>query len=116
MGHPPGLVIRSDGRIDELTPTPGMLGLWPDELLLKKASAGSMPFLPSDRLMLYTDGLNEAMDNDQQLLGLERVVASLTATRRRPVEQALAALLDAAAAHRQGAPLEDDITLVLGDR
>lgn len=116
VGHPPGLVIRGDGRIDELTPTPGMLGLWPDDLLLQKASEGSMPFLPGDRLMLYTDGLIEAMDHNQQLFDLKGVIASLTASRRRPVDQALSALFDAAAAHRQGAPLDDDITLVLGDR
>lgn len=116
VGHPPGLVVRSDGRVDELEPTPGMLGLWPEDLLLRKVSENILPFQPGDRLMLYTDGLIEAMDHEQRQFGLDGVKANLAEHRHRPVEQALAALLDAAATHRQGAPLDDDITLVLGDR
>src|SRR5690606_6360756 len=69
VGHPPGLIVRSDGRVDELEPTPGMLGLWPEDLLLRKASEGTMPFQPGDRLMLYIDGLIEAMDQEQRLFG-----------------------------------------------
>ncbi|MFF8933299.1 PP2C family protein-serine/threonine phosphatase [Streptomyces paradoxus] len=56
-GHPPALVLRSDGRA-EFLPTPGglLIGVLPD------APIGTAETVlgPGDTLVLYTDGLTEA--------------------------------------------------------
>lgn len=56
-GHPPALVLRSDGRADFL-PTPGglLVGILPDARFV----AARTILEPGDSVLLYTDGLTEA--------------------------------------------------------
>ncbi|MET9896094.1 SpoIIE family protein phosphatase [Streptomyces sp. NPDC006465] len=56
-GHPPALLMRSDGRADYL-PTPGgqLIGVLPDADI----ATTSVRLDPGDTLFLYTDGLTEA--------------------------------------------------------
>ncbi|MEW1914350.1 SpoIIE family protein phosphatase [Kitasatospora sp. NPDC085895] len=56
-GHPPALVVRTDGRTEFLH-TPGglLLGILPDAPL----TAARTVLDPGDTLLLYTDGLTEA--------------------------------------------------------
>ncbi|GHC87847.1 membrane protein [Streptomyces flavofungini] len=63
-GHPEPLLLRPDGRLCVLAPTEpalplgmGELGTWPDR-------ADQSPFPPGSTLLLYTDGLSEARDED----------------------------------------------------
>lgn len=63
-GHPEPLMLRPDGRLCVLSPTEpalplgmGDLGTWPDR-------ADRSPFPPGSTLLLYTDGLSEARDED----------------------------------------------------
>jgi len=116
IGHPPGLLLHPDGHFDELEPSPGMLGLWPEALLLTPPQEFSLPFFPGDRLVLYTDGLVEAMNAEQSLFGLEGIKENLATYRDRAVHPALGALLMAVEQHVAGLPLDDDITLVMGER
>ncbi|MEO3974895.1 SpoIIE family protein phosphatase [Streptomyces sp. CAU 1734] len=56
-GHPPALLLRADGRADEL-PTPGgqLIGVLPDA----RIATTTLRLGPGDTLLLYTDGLTEA--------------------------------------------------------
>ncbi|MGX1567676.1 PP2C family protein-serine/threonine phosphatase [Streptomyces sp. NPDC055506] len=56
-GHPPALVLRSDGRA-EFLPTPGglLVGVLPDAPI----GTAETVLAPGDTIVLYTDGLTEA--------------------------------------------------------
>ena len=69
---------------------------------------------PGDRVVLYTDGLVEAMRTDEDLFGVERLSA-LVARRGGAPDGLVADVFDAVAtfAGRPGASFEDDCTLIL---
>ncbi|MFE2297291.1 PP2C family protein-serine/threonine phosphatase [Streptomyces sp. NPDC059445] len=83
-GHPPALLMRSDGRADWL-PTPGgqLIGVLPDAYI----ATTSVRLDPGDTLFLHTDGLTEARHRgavdgrygDEALLEFARELAPTTA-------------------------------------
>lgn len=115
VGHPPGLVLHADGRSTQLPPTPGVLGMWPEGPLPKKAECIEVALEPGDRLCFYTDGLLEAQDREGRLFDLERIEAVLGAARQRDLAGSMTSLLNAMVAHTGREHQEDDVTLVLGE-
>ncbi|MEV0599421.1 PP2C family protein-serine/threonine phosphatase [Streptomyces sp. NPDC050315] len=104
-GHPAPL--RISRRMEALTPAePGLpLGLQPDPRVQRARLADH------ERLLLYTDGLIEALDADGTAFPLdERVRAALT---RPTLDDALEALHALLMAHTSAAPLRDDLALLL---
>ncbi len=76
-GHPPALLLRDDGRVEEVKAATGMLlGLFPDAGVVDH----HVELLPGDALVLYTDGVIEARvpgTNDQfGQSSLEELLAS----------------------------------------
>jgi serine phosphatase RsbU (regulator of sigma subunit)/predicted enzyme related to lactoylglutathione lyase len=106
-GHLPGLLLRSDGSVERLDSTCTVLGLFREwECIIRETS-----FLPGDLLLLYTDGLSEAANEEGEEFGEERVTEAL----RRHQRLSIRALLDAVVAEvRAFSPFEqqDDITLI----
>ncbi|MFI8996913.1 PP2C family protein-serine/threonine phosphatase [Streptomyces sp. NPDC053542] len=103
-GHPAPL--RIGARLEPLTPDdPGPpLGLQPVPRPQRVRLA------PNERLLLYTDGLIEALDPDGDPFPLdERVLEALT---RPTLHDAVEALQDLLTAHT-AAPLRDDLALML---
>ncbi len=73
-GHPPPLLLRK-GQIVPLGTGGGLIGLeesmqWPQELVMLQKG---------DVVLAYTDGLNEAMNFEDEAFGLERVEKALLA-------------------------------------
>jgi len=82
-GHNPPYLLR-EGRSPELFELGGMpVGVFPDQAYAE----GESEILPGDTLVLYTDGLTEARDQDDNEYGLEQMMQvtqankSLTAAR-----------------------------------
>ena len=67
-GHPPALVVRADGRVEECHVAGTLLGITGEA---EFTDAGA-ELAPGDALVLYTDGLIEARSADG-ILGEERV-------------------------------------------
>lgn len=68
-GHPPMLLRRDDGRIEEL-PSNGLpIGMFPD----RRYTATGLRLEPGDTLLLYTDGLIETTNEKGELFGMERL-------------------------------------------
>jgi serine phosphatase RsbU (regulator of sigma subunit)/anti-sigma regulatory factor (Ser/Thr protein kinase) len=73
-GHPPGMVVRLDGRV-ETVGAPGMvLGVLPGPPLVDVR----VDLAPGEKLVLYTDGVTEARV-DGGLLGVDGLAAALGA-------------------------------------
>jgi anti-sigma regulatory factor (Ser/Thr protein kinase) len=75
--------------------------------------AVAIDFAPGDVLALLSDGIFEFAAPHGELFGEERVVRVLREHRAEPAAQLAARLLEAVRSFAQGAPQEDDITLVL---
>jgi integral membrane sensor domain MASE1/anti-sigma regulatory factor (Ser/Thr protein kinase) len=79
-GHPPPLLVRAGGEVEEVATDGGMLlGIYPDPELVDQR----LELLPGDALVLFTDGLVERRDPDDepadQVTELLRASAGATA-------------------------------------
>ena len=79
----------------------------------------TLPIPPKSRLMIYTDGLQEAFpdgDMEHGEFGIPGIFESLKNSAQRPLEEALAALFDDSLAFTNGAGRHDDTSVVLIER
>jgi phosphoserine phosphatase RsbU/P len=108
-GHMPPLIRRSDGRIEvigeEQSGPP--LGIIADRVY----EAVSTSINPGDVVVLYTDGVNEAMGDRGRLFGIELLKQTI-ATAPTEAGKVGESILDAVGRHAAGCPQSDDITLI----
>ena len=64
------------------------------------------------QLLLYTDGLNEAENQQQDRLGDDRIIELMSDTANLTSEEIINKLKEAVATHRSGAEPNDDLTLL----
>lgn len=106
-GHPPLALLRASGRVEKIEHTGPALGLEAEA----EFDQVSVQLQPSDRLLLFTDGLCETGTAEAQLLDeqLEEALAH-------PDQEGqflLQALLDTFADRRGTGPQDDDVTVLL---
>ncbi|MFC3686813.1 PP2C family protein-serine/threonine phosphatase [Aquipuribacter hungaricus] len=111
-GHPPALLLREGQvvkRLDSVVGVPIGLGLFDGE-----PEVGQERLQPGDRLLLHTDGVTEARDQEGNFFGDERLQGFLTreAADARPVAETLRRLNLAVLRHQHGR-LQDDATTVI---
>ncbi len=68
-GHPPAMLLR-DGVVSELSTGNMVLGVLPDE----PYTQSTLELQSGDTLLLYTDGLSDAMNFEQKTFGRQRVI------------------------------------------
>lgn len=74
-GHPPALLVKADGEVEELT-MPGLgLGLRPRGLHGWTVREGVLA--PREWLVMYSDGITEAMDARSEVFGIDRLADRL---------------------------------------
>jgi sigma-B regulation protein RsbU (phosphoserine phosphatase) len=73
----------------------------------------SLTMRPGDVLLLYTDGVTEAMNAQRELFGDDRLAAVLRANHRRGPQEILDAVLAEVTAFAGGQSQADDITMVV---
>ncbi len=112
-GHnPPYLYRASDDRPELLPRTNMVLGL--DDTLQFDQRRVSLDV--GDTLVMYTDGLTDALNTRGEEFGVERLQRVCAENRHRPAEQVVAALRDRLLAFVGDAPLADDCTVVVAKR
>ena len=82
---------------------------------VRKKAAYTMERLtlrPGDALYLYTDGVTEAMDEEGNLYGEERLQSFLNGLSERTVQDVLAAVKEDVANHAGAAEQSDDVTML----
>lgn len=108
-GHNPPYVVRGDGAADALAGTGLPVALLDDGVW----GAGAVALAPGDLLALYTDGIPEAWNADDEDYGDERLRDLLASLRGRPAGEVRDAVLADVKAFVGEAPTSDDVTLVL---
>lgn len=68
---------------------------------------------PGDLLVLYTDGVTEAASPAGEMLGVERICQEIERVRQQSTTAVRDALVGMVRSWTNGAPLEDDVTLVV---
>jgi len=107
-GHLCGFLLRSNGELERLDSTCTVLGLFPDwscSMLQCSIECG-------DTLALYTDGVTESLDQNEQEFGEERLVDLLQRTRSLPAQELALSVVEEVqnfSAKKQ----HDDITLII---
>jgi len=84
------------------------LGLWEDDPFYGE----SIDNIKGKQILLYTDGLNEAENQDKVILGNERLIELMKDTKDLGAKQVVDMLLAAVETHRAGADQNDDLTLL----
>jgi sigma-B regulation protein RsbU (phosphoserine phosphatase) len=107
-GHPPPLLLRSDGTMERLDHGGPIIGLGQGDNFVD----GECQLAEGDRLYLYTDGLIEQPDGSGQGYGEARLVAELHSCRGISIDKACRAALEAQRQHANGVPPQDDVTLI----
>jgi sigma-B regulation protein RsbU (phosphoserine phosphatase) len=106
-GHPPPLLLRADGRLEELPAMGTLLGAVPDPVLHPARAT----LAPGDTLLLYTDGVTD-MRTPEGLFGSERLAEALRAAAGLPPEE-LMARLRASTVDAPGHVVRDDVAILL---
>lgn len=110
-GHNPLVVLRANGDIATVAAKGMAIGLDKGERFEKAVSTMSVSLEENDCVLLYTDGVTEAMNTDHAEYGEERMIAALRTAPLRADDIVSTALADvrkfAGKAHQH-----DDITLV----
>ena len=113
------VVCNTDKKALNDSPVPNHLQLGKDGL-----GAGNNPAVGRQRaeesiddirglqLLLYTDGLNEAENGKQEILGNDRLLELMAGMQSLSARQVIEGLCEAVAQHRAGADPNDDLTLM----
>jgi len=108
-GHNPPVLGNADGQFSFLDIEPNApIGLWPE----LEFTGETIDCFKNRMLLLYTDGLNEAENQQQEQFGDERLLEMLSATPFVNARQIIETLSDKVEKHRDGAEPNDDLTMM----
>jgi sigma-B regulation protein RsbU (phosphoserine phosphatase) len=108
-GHNDGIVLRSGGTVELLTTTGLPVGLFARAAY----EEGQVSLAPGDLLMIYSDGVTEAEDGNDQEFGMDRVIEVLQSHRQQPADAIVEQIVKSIDAFAGTAPQHDDITLMV---
>jgi PAS domain S-box-containing protein len=108
-GHPPAMLVSSGG-VRLLESQNGILGCLAETAPTE--SVDEIELKSGDRLILYTDGLVEVFNHEEEMLGVEGFSKLVFDSAKRELPEMRQAILDGVAAWSHG-PLVDDVSLVI---
>jgi serine phosphatase RsbU (regulator of sigma subunit) len=109
-GHPPAMIVSRGQKPRLLESRSAILGLLEDAV--DAEATLQVPVRPGDRLIIYTDGLTESFNSQQEMLGVEGLKEIVYDTARLPLPVMKQEIIDRVAAWRSG-PAADDMSLVV---
>jgi phosphoserine phosphatase RsbU/P len=108
-GHNPGLLLRASGVVEELGATGPPLGLLP----AAQYSAGEVTLEGGDLLFLYTDGITEAANPDDEEFGLPHLIETSLQHRGETLRDLAQRIEQDLERFVAGVPFVDDRTFVM---
>ena len=109
-GHNPPYLIRQDGTVLELDVGGLLLGMMPNA----PYETAAIDLLPGDMLLMFTDGVSEAMNPEMEEFEEWRILHALKEMKERKasVNDTLDHILQLVKGFTQGQPQSDDITMI----
>ena len=108
-GHPPPLLVRVDGTVEEISCPGRALGVFPDAELDDTHTR----LMPGETVVFYTDGVTEARDPDGGFFGEERLHRFVGAHAGEHAADLARALKNAVLEFQEGYPRDDLALLVM---
>ncbi|HXN65603.1 MAG TPA: SpoIIE family protein phosphatase [Candidatus Acidoferrales bacterium] len=108
-GHPSPLLLRGS-TVDAAFPAACCpVGLIPDV----EFASSKITLQPGDTLVLFSDGVSEAMDPDQKEYGVERLKEAVTGSVAEPLLAVQDTILESVRQFARGARQADDVTVMI---
>ncbi len=107
-GHNPPVLLRRSGKVERLGEGGPVLGVFPRAVY----SGGGTPLQAGDCLLMYTDGITEAMNRDGEEFGEERLLATLQQCDGSPADEVRQRVMAAVTEFSEGT-FQDDATLLI---
>jgi PAS domain S-box-containing protein len=111
-GHPPPLLVRPEGAVEEVGCSGRVLGVFPEAELRDTA----LRLMPGEALVLYTDGVTEARSPDGDFFGEGRLRRLLGSCAGFDAVRFAGRIKDAVLDFQEGSPSDDLAVLVLRAR
>ena len=89
-GHPLPILVRADGSAEEIGKPNTPVGMMPD----LEYSTSECTLSGGDRIYLYSDGLTEVFDDEEEMFGEERLMDFLATAGTKPAEDVPVAVAD----------------------
>src|SRR5499427_3745077 len=108
-GHPSPILMRHGTAEEAFTEGSFPVGLVPEA----EFSTTTLRLEPNDTLVLFSDGVTEAMDPEEQLYGVGRLRAVLVGKNEMPLDEIQKTVLESVENFARGARQADDLTILL---
>lgn len=113
-GHMPFLYYNAEKKeVTELKPDGIGIGLRNNGLFEKTLQELELELKPGDVLLVYSDGVTEAIDEHAHEYGLPRLEKNLLKNAEKPADQIMQALLRSINNFTYNTPMRDDITILV---
>jgi len=108
-GHNPPVYVQASGSVEWLPSLcEPMAGAMPGMTY----TSGTMCFVPGDKLFIYTDGVTEAMNRDNELYSEERLLESISSAPTATAAETIRNVDATIKLFTAGAEQSDDITML----
>jgi sigma-B regulation protein RsbU (phosphoserine phosphatase) len=108
-GHPSPILLRGSTAEEAFTEGSFPVGLVPEA----EFSTTTLKLEPNDTLLLFSDGVTEAMDPDEQLYGVARLRGVLQGKQELALDEIQKTVLESVENFARGARQADDLTVLL---
>jgi sigma-B regulation protein RsbU (phosphoserine phosphatase) len=112
-GHDAPLLYTQKTQIVSPLKTPGMVvGIDSGDVFDRLTKDVAVPLEPGDCILLYTDGITEALDSEGNEFGLERTIEAFRDSAKQGPQAIVSRLIDDLRNFVGSTPQNDDITLI----
>lgn len=108
-GHNPPYHVHQNGEAEELMAGGIVLGMMANMMF----ETAQIQLMPGDRIVMFTDGITEAFDLQDEEFGEARVLALVQESPDLSAENVMEKIVSEVRAYSKGAPQADDITMVV---
>lgn len=108
-GHNPPYRVSTDGKAEELLAGGIVIGMIPDRTF----ETAAIELKPGDCIVMFTDGITEAFNDEDEEFGETRVIELMQSHPGRTAKEMLDTIVGEVQKFSEGSPQADDITILV---